>query len=88
VSSSSCFDFIRFCIGNARRSKLQSIQNWYFLDNADQNKPKGPISRRDLDVMIKTNVLDSDSYVFQQGFSGWTQIRDVRELCTKLMGRS
>lgn len=59
---------------------------WFFVDRDDQNKPKGPISRRDLDVMIKTNALDSDSYVYKAGMSGWTQIRDVRELCNQLMG--
>jgi hypothetical protein len=62
-------------------------QAWYFVDRDDQNQLKGPISRRDLDVMIKTNALDSDSYVYKPGMTSWTQIRDVKELCTQLMGR-
>jgi hypothetical protein len=59
---------------------------WYYLDPLQENRPTGPISRRDLDVLLKTNVLDSDSYVFIQGLTGWTQVRDIPSLCAEFMG--
>lgn len=66
----------------------EADQAWYYVDRDDGNQMKGPISRRDLDVMIKTNALDSDSYVYKPGMNSWTQIRDVKELCAQLMGRA
>jgi hypothetical protein len=57
------------------------------LDPVDNTTPKGPISRRDLDVMIRTNTLMPDNYVFKAGMANWTAIEDVRELTKEIMGK-
>ena len=62
------------------------IETWYYVDHTNNNRITGPITRRDLDVLLKTNALDSNSYVYREGLNGWTQIRDVRDLCSQLMG--
>ena len=59
---------------------------YFYIDERDENNIKGPISKRDVEVMIRTNELGSDSYVFKEGMKDWTQIRDVKDLCRELMG--
>ena len=47
---------------------------WYFVDKFemnDKNNIKGPVSVRDLDVMIRTNSISSNTLAWCEGMTEW-----------------
>lgn len=52
---------------------------WYYIDSA-KKEPTGPISIRDLDVLIRTNLIDTNNYVWKEGMEDWKKIYQVNEL--------
>lgn len=52
---------------------------WYYIDVADK-EPKGPISIRDIDVMMRTNAIDTSTYVWREGMDDWKKIFQIEEL--------
>ena len=58
---------------------LATLTQWYYIDKTEK-QPKGPFSIRDLDVFIRTNTLDSNTYVWKAPMSTWKKIFQVDEL--------
>lgn len=52
---------------------------WYYIDVAEK-QPKGPISIRDIDVMLRTNAIDSNTYVWKDGMEDWKKIYQLEYL--------
>jgi HIV Tat-specific factor 1 len=52
---------------------------WFYLD-VFERQPKGPISVRDIDVLMRTNSIDSNTYVWREGMEDWLRIFQVEEL--------
>jgi HIV Tat-specific factor 1 len=52
---------------------------WFYLD-VFEKQPKGPISVRDIDVLMRTNTIDSNTYVWREGMDDWLRIFQVDEL--------
>jgi hypothetical protein len=52
---------------------------WYYIDPINR-QPVGPISLRDLDVSVRTNILDSNSYLWKEGMEEWKKIYQIDEL--------
>ncbi|CAD8087544.1 unnamed protein product [Paramecium sonneborni] len=56
---------------------------WYYVDTSEQEtekQTKGPISIRDIDVMLRTSIITSHTYVYKEGFTDWKPIFLVEEL--------
>jgi HIV Tat-specific factor 1 len=52
---------------------------WYYIDSV-KREPSGPISIRDLDVLMRTNLIDTNTYVWKEGMEDWKKIFQVGEL--------
>jgi len=52
---------------------------WYYLPHGE-NKAKGPVSKRDIDVEWRTNAIRSDTLVFKESLGGWKKLSEVAEL--------
>jgi HIV Tat-specific factor 1 len=52
---------------------------WYYID-VTEKQPKGPISIRDIDVMLRTNTIDSNTYVWREGMNDWKKLYQLNEL--------
>jgi HIV Tat-specific factor 1 len=53
--------------------------DWYYIDTMKQ-QPNGPISIRDIDVLMRTNAINSNTYVWKDGMSEWRKIYELEEL--------
>lgn len=67
---------------------------WFYLDITETDESKqvqGPVSERDLDVLLRTNVINSSkkknsissmigTLVFKQGMEQWVKLFSVEEL--------
>ncbi|CAD8172982.1 unnamed protein product [Paramecium octaurelia] len=56
---------------------------WYYVDTNEQEpqkQTKGPISIRDIDVMLRTSIITSHTFVYKEGFTDWKPIFQVEEL--------
>ncbi len=52
---------------------------WYYLPRGEQ-KAKGPVSKRDIDVEWRTQSIRSDTLVYKEGLGGWKKLAEVSEL--------
>lgn len=50
---------------------------WFYLDSDDQTI--GPVSFRDIDVLLRTNEIDLSTYVWQESFENWKHIGQIPE---------
>lgn len=53
--------------------------NWYYIDKNDK-QPKGPISVRDIDVFVRTNEMDSNTYLWKEDMNEWKKLFQIEEL--------
>jgi len=60
------------------------VFEWYFLDKFDENKVKGPVSERDLDVMWKTSLINSQTFVWKTGIPEWKALHEIDDLRKKI----
>jgi HIV Tat-specific factor 1 len=52
---------------------------WYYIDPSIK-ETSGPISIRDLDVLIRTNMIDTNTYVWREGMEDWKKIFQIGQL--------
>jgi len=52
---------------------------WYYIDPS-KKETAGPISVRDLDVLIRTSMIDTNTYVWREGMEDWKKIYQVGQL--------
>jgi hypothetical protein len=52
---------------------------WYYIDST-KKEPAGPLSIRDLDVLMRTNFIDTNTYVWKDGMQDWKKIFQIQEL--------
>eukprot|EP01022_Parablepharisma_sp_SALTPOND_P014368 TRINITY_DN1947_c0_g1_i1.p1 TRINITY_DN1947_c0_g1~~TRINITY_DN1947_c0_g1_i1.p1 ORF type:complete len:498 (-),score=72.93 TRINITY_DN1947_c0_g1_i1:3959-5362(-) len=52
---------------------------WYYLPYGEE-KAKGPVSKRDIDVEWRTHSIYSDTLVYKEGLGGWKKLSEVPEL--------
>jgi len=50
-----------------------------------KNNIKGPLAERDLDVLYRTNEIDSNTFVWREGMKEWTPIIKIEKLKKTLM---
>lgn len=64
------FDFLM------TENKIERFQEevWYIIIN---NETKGPLSLRDLDVLLRTSEINSANYVWKNGMAGWKLMSEV-----------
>ena len=51
--------------------------NWYYVEN---NERVGPVDEKNFLDLIKSNVIDSETYVWKKGFDNWIQAKNLDEL--------
>lgn len=59
-----------------QESKIDSHDEevWYVHLN---NEPKGPFMMRDLDVLLRTNELNSRNLAWKQGMKDWKALNEI-----------
>lgn len=67
-------------------NQFNQKSEWFYVDTAEKTA-KGPVSIRDLgtyslnpDVLIRTNNLNSNSFVWKEGMSDWQKLYTVEDL--------
>lgn len=59
--------------------------NWYYLSPGAASNVLGPISTRDVDVMLRIGELSENTLMCREGMQEWKMLRDVEELANALV---
>lgn len=57
------------------------------MDVANAESAQGPVSRRDIDVYLRTGTFSPETLVYKQGMASWTRISDIPELNEQILGK-